>query len=147
MTVAERKLELTRARLAVVSSLASLFQQQTTVLAQLLRVLEAKHGPIARSLEFRATEAALAAQRQQAEAEIALGMARRDTYTPETAQALANYAAHLRDAKSRLSESIRALLVQLEEFGVVIDDEGDEGRTDKHAEGIEETTTALGGNK
>jgi hypothetical protein len=116
--IADRKVELTRARLAAAAELTSLLQEQTSVLAQLLRALEAKHGPIARSLEFRATEAALTAQRQEAEAETALWVARRDTYTPEAARALANYASHLRDAKARLNEAIHSLKAELEAYGV-----------------------------
>lgn len=124
-TITERKAELTRARLAAATELGSLLQEQTTVLAQLLRSLEAKHGPIARSLEFRATEAALTAQRQEAEAETALWLARRDTYTPEAARALANYGSHLRDAKARLSEAIHTLKSELEAYGVRAVTEGD----------------------
>jgi hypothetical protein len=117
-TVAERKGELTQARLAATAELTALLQEQTTVLSQLLRSLEAKHGPIARSLEYRATEAALTAQRQEAEAETSLWLARRDTYTPEAAQALANYASHLRDAKGRLNEAIQTRKGELEAYGV-----------------------------
>ncbi|KAK4149670.1 hypothetical protein C8A00DRAFT_46751 [Chaetomidium leptoderma] len=113
-----RKAELTRARLGAAAQLTALLQEQTTVLAQLLRALEAKHGPIARSLEFRACEAALTAQRQEAEAETALWLARRDTYTPEAARALANYAGHLRDAKGRLNEAIHTLQGELDAYGV-----------------------------
>lgn len=119
--IADRKADLTRARLAAGTELTSLLQGQTTVLSQLLRSLEAKHGPIARSLEFRATEASLTAQRQEAEAETALWLARRDTYTPEAARALANYASHLRDAKARLNEAIHTLKGELEAYGVDLD--------------------------
>jgi len=111
-----------------------LLQEQTTVLSQLLRSLEAKHGPIARSLEFRATEASLTAQRQEAEAETALWLARRDTYTPEAARALANYASHLRDAKARLSEAIHSLKGELEAYGV----DPDQGSTGDGAKGGKE---------
>ncbi|KAL2160694.1 hypothetical protein VTH06DRAFT_890 [Thermothelomyces fergusii] len=121
-TVAERKAELTRSRLSAAAQLAALMREQTGVLSQLLRILEAKHGPVARSLEFRATEAALTAQRQEAEAETTLWLARRETYTPEAVRALANYASHLRDAKGRLNEAIRALRTELEAYGL---DEGD----------------------
>ncbi|KAL2128077.1 hypothetical protein VTI74DRAFT_9756 [Chaetomium olivicolor] len=121
-TVADLKAELTRARLSAATKLTSLLQEQTAVLSQLLRTLEAKHGPIARSLEFRATETALAAQRQEAEAETALLLAKRETYTPEAAQALTNYANHLRDAKGRLTETIHTLKAELEAYGVGVDD-------------------------
>ncbi|KAK4236956.1 hypothetical protein C8A03DRAFT_16441 [Achaetomium macrosporum] len=120
--IANLNSELTRSRLTGASELTTLLQTQTAVLSQLLRALEAKHGPVARSLEFRATEAALTAQRQQAEAELALWLARRETYTPEAAQALRNYANHLRDAKGRLNEAVNALRVELEAYGVTITD-------------------------
>jgi hypothetical protein len=123
-TITDRKAELTRARLAAAAELTTLLQDQTAVLAQLLRALEAKHGPIARSLEFRATEAALTAQRQEAEAETALWAARRDTYTPEAARALVSYASHLRDAKSRLAEAVQTLKGELEAYGVEAAGEG-----------------------
>lgn len=126
-TIADRKAELTRARLAAAASLASLLQEQTAVLSQLLRALEAKHGPIARSLEFRAGEAALTAQRQQAEAETALWAARRDVYTPEAARALANYAGHLRDARARLAEAMHTLRAELAAYGVVDHVGGEDG--------------------
>ncbi|KAH6622522.1 hypothetical protein F5144DRAFT_594864 [Chaetomium tenue] len=122
-SITDRKAELTRARLAAAAELTTLLQEQTAVLTQLLRALEAKHGPIARSLEFRAAEAALTAQRQEAEAETALWAARRDTYTPEAARALASYAGHLRDARGRLAEAVHTLRGELEAYGVVV--EGD----------------------
>lgn len=130
--IAERKLAQERARLSATAALTSLLQQQTAVLSQLLRVLEAKHGPVARSLEFRATEAALTAQRQEAEAETALWLARRDTYTPEASRALANYAAHLRDARGRLAEAVRSLRAELRAYGV--DVAGGDGSGSDHDE-------------
>jgi hypothetical protein len=128
--ITNRKSELTRARLAAASELATLLHNQTTVLSQLLRALEAKHGPVARSLEFRATEAALTAQRQQAEAESALWLARRETYTPQAAQALRNYASHLRDARGRLNEAVHALRGTLEAYGVTVSDGDGNGDDD-----------------
>ncbi|KAJ4286576.1 hypothetical protein N0V88_007999 [Collariella sp. IMI 366227] len=133
-TIIDRKAELTRARLGAATELASLLKEQTGVLLQLLRTLEAKHGPIARSLEFRGTETALTALKQQAEVEIALWLARRDTYTPEAARALANYASHLRDAKGRLAEAIHTLQAELGEYGVGVD----VGRTDGGGKGGKE---------
>ena len=67
------------------------------------------------------------AQRQEAEAEVTLWIARRDTYTPEAAQALANYASHLRDAKGRLNEAIHTLRGELEAYGI---DAGEGGTGD-----------------
>ncbi|KAG7294668.1 hypothetical protein NEMBOFW57_004746 [Staphylotrichum longicolle] len=108
--------------------------KERRLVSELLRSLEAKHGPIARSLEFRATEASLTAQRQEAEAETALWLARRDTYTPEAARALANYASHLRDAKARLNEAIHTLKGELEAYGV----DPDQGATGEGAQGGKE---------
>ncbi|KAK0706146.1 hypothetical protein B0T26DRAFT_755675 [Lasiosphaeria miniovina] len=120
---AERTAAVTRARLAAATALTALLHKQADVLAQLVRALEAKHGPVARSLEFRAGEAALVAQRQAADAETALWTARRDTYSPDAARALANYAAHLRDARTRLAEAVRSRQGELEEYGVEGGDE------------------------
>jgi hypothetical protein len=117
-SITSRQEALTRERLAAATSLSTLLHHHAQALAQLLRSLEAKHGPIARSLEFRATEVALTAQRQETEAQIALWQVRRDTYTPEVSKALRNYAAHLRDAKGRLGEAIRTLKGELEGYGV-----------------------------
>ncbi|KAK3304945.1 uncharacterized protein B0T15DRAFT_437712 [Chaetomium strumarium] len=125
MGITNLNAELTGSRLAAASELTTLLHNQTGALSQLLRALEAKHGPVARSLEFRATEAALTAQRQQAEAESTLWLARRETYTPQAAQALRNYASHLRDARARLSEAVHALRGELEAYGVTIADGGD----------------------
>ncbi len=105
--------------------MTNLLQSNAYTLSLLLRSLEAKHGPIARSLEFRAAEVALTAQRQEAEAQMALWQARRDTYTPEVSRALGNYAAHLRDARARVGEAARGLRGELEEYGVDLEDEGD----------------------
>jgi hypothetical protein len=116
-SAAARRDELSHARLAAASKLTELLREQAQVLAQLLRALEAKHGPVARSLELRATESSLTAQRQQAEAEAALGLARRHVYTPEAARALSNYASHLRDAKARLEETVHALQAELDAYG------------------------------
>lgn len=115
---------MTTARLKAATVLTSLLQSHAAVLGQLIRILEAKHGPIARSLEFRATEVMLAAQRQETEAETALWQARRDVYTPEVARALGNYMGHLRDARGRLGEAIRNLRAELEAYGV----EGNSGQ-------------------
>ncbi|KAK3386759.1 hypothetical protein B0H63DRAFT_391371 [Podospora didyma] len=132
-SLAERKAALTKARLSAATELTSLLQSQSVVLAHLLRALEAKHGPIARSLEFRAREVALAAQKQETEAETALWAARRDTYTPDVVRALTNYAGHLRDAKSRMGEAIRFHQAELEAYGVAVDDQ-------QHEKGAKERT-------
>ncbi|KAL2265868.1 hypothetical protein VTJ83DRAFT_6968 [Remersonia thermophila] len=123
-SAAARRADLSRARLAAATQLVSLLREQADVLAQLLRALEAKHGAVARSLELRATESALTAQRQQAEADAALWQARRHIYTPEAVRALANYTSHLRDAKGRLAEAVNALQAELGVYGVGAADGG-----------------------
>ncbi|KAK4124667.1 hypothetical protein N657DRAFT_680608 [Parathielavia appendiculata] len=119
-TISSHKTSLTLARLTTLTTLTALLQSQTSVLSQLLRALEAKHGPVARSLELRATESSLTAQTQEAEAQCALWRARRETYTPEAARALANYAAHLQDARARLSEAVNSLRAELQAYGVSV---------------------------
>ncbi|KAK4097320.1 hypothetical protein N658DRAFT_510479 [Parathielavia hyrcaniae] len=121
---------LTSARLSTLASLTALLQSQTAVLSQLLRSLEAKHGPVARSLELRATKASLAAQAQECLAQAALWRARRETYTPEAARALAHYAAHLRDAKGRLGEAVGSLRAELRAYGVAESEQGGGGDDD-----------------
>ena len=65
------------------------------------------------------------AQKQEAEAQVKLLVARRDTYTPEVTFALGNYTRHLRDGQARLREAIRGLRGELGLYGVVVDDDGD----------------------
>ncbi|KAK0613681.1 hypothetical protein B0T14DRAFT_485500 [Immersiella caudata] len=123
-SISNRQDSLTRSRLAAATSLSNLLHYHAQALALLLRSLEAKHGPIARSLEFRATEVALTAQRQEIEAQTALWTVRRETYSPEVVRALGNYVDHLRDAKARLGEAVRTLKGELEGYGVGGDREG-----------------------
>ncbi|KAK4108583.1 hypothetical protein N656DRAFT_761274 [Canariomyces notabilis] len=125
-TISERKALLSRTRLAAAEpGLTTLLHEQTAgVLGQLLRSLEAKHGVVARWLEFRAVEARLIAQRQQAEVEGVLAQAERDVYTPEVGRALGNYMVHLRDARGRLVEAVRGLKGELEAYGVKVDSHG-----------------------
>ncbi|KAK4454872.1 hypothetical protein QBC34DRAFT_433119 [Podospora aff. communis PSN243] len=123
-SITTRQDSLTRSRLAAATSLSALLHYHAQALALLLRSLEAKHGPIARSLEFRATEVSLTAQRQETEAQIALWNVRKETYTPEVAVALGNYVAHLKDAKARLGEAVRTLRAELDGYGVGGEREG-----------------------
>ncbi|KAM7189421.1 hypothetical protein V8F20_010151 [Naviculisporaceae sp. PSN 640] len=112
---------LTKSRLATANSLTTFLSDNAVTLSRLLRSLESKHGPIARSLEFRATEMALNAQKQEQELQTTLWQARRDTYSPDITRALGNYIMHLRDSKGRLREGVRSLKAELAEYGVDVD--------------------------
>ncbi|KAK7403689.1 hypothetical protein QQX98_010533 [Neonectria punicea] len=113
-------------RLRSLTALTTLLHASTQALAHLVRAVEAKHGVVARSLELRAAEVSLEAQRHDADAALTAAAVRRDVYTPEAVAALKNYAAHLRDAKIRGEERIRGLKAELGEYGVGVD--GDEGK-------------------
>ncbi|KAK3990793.1 hypothetical protein QBC44DRAFT_324747 [Cladorrhinum sp. PSN332] len=115
-TIASRKATITKSRLALASSVSSLLSDQILLLTQFIKSLEAKHGPIARSLEYKATETSLEAQKQELEVRIQLQSVKREVYSSEVVDALSNYASHLRDAKGRLSEKIRGLKVELGEY-------------------------------
>ncbi|KAM7215522.1 hypothetical protein V8F06_009088 [Rhypophila decipiens] len=124
-TIQSRQASLTKSRLATATSFTDYLSDNAVALTRLLRSLESKHGPIARSLEFRATEMALNAQKQEQEIQISLWQARRDTYSPDITRALANYMMHLRDGKGRLKEGMRNLKSELAEYGVDVDAQGD----------------------
>lgn len=68
----------------------------------------------------------LAAQKQAAEAEAAMWRVRRELYTPDVRRGLMAYARHLRDARGRLGEGVRARRGELVGYGGV-DGEGEGG--------------------
>ncbi|KAK4186500.1 hypothetical protein QBC35DRAFT_475386 [Podospora australis] len=115
-TLASRKANLTRSRLASATSVSLLLDAQIIVIAKLLKSLEAKHGPVARSLEYRITEVALEAEEQRLKNALGLVQARKEVYTPEAIRALRGYGNHLRDAKARLGERVNHLRAELEEY-------------------------------
>lgn len=121
---------LAAARLAAANALVRLLDQHTLALTHLLRALEAKHGPVARSLELRGADVGLDARRGETDAAAALWGVRGGVYTPEVRQALGNYAAHVRDGARRLREAVRAAEGELAEYGVRVreDGEGDVAR-------------------
>ncbi|GKT57541.1 hypothetical protein ColTof4_09533 [Colletotrichum tofieldiae] len=124
--VREAKHALVRERLRVAGSLTGVLDKHASALTLLIRALEAKHGVVARSLEFRAAETGLEAQRAEADAVAAREGVRREVYSPEMVAALNNYAAHLRDARMRLESTVMTLRAELEGYGVGM--EGDEGK-------------------
>ncbi|KAK2020359.1 hypothetical protein LX32DRAFT_606650, partial [Colletotrichum zoysiae] len=127
--VREAKHALARERARAVGALAGVLGKHAEALTLLVRALEAKHGVVARSLEFRAAEAGLEAQRAEAEAAAAREGVRREVYSPEMAAALGNYAAHLRDARMRLEGAVATLRAELEGYGVAAGDDGGKERT------------------
>ena len=116
--LAARRDELGHARLQAAASLTQLLALLSSALSALVRSLESKHGPIARSLEFKAYEAALLAQKQEAEADSKLRTATRDMYTPQALRALRAYVDHLRDGRLRAGEQVRFLRAELAGYGV-----------------------------
>ncbi len=119
-SIAAQKAALTKSRLAAATSALALLNQHTLAVAALIRVLEAKHGTLSRSLELRAAEIAQAAQTAEVDALAALGGARSTVYTPEVTLALQNYTAHLRDGKVRLGDAIRTATAELRAYGAVV---------------------------
>jgi hypothetical protein len=102
------------ARIRTITSLTKLLQVFSECLTCLVRSLEAKHGVIARSLELRASDISLEAQRAEKQAEQAMWKFRKDVYTPESISALQHYATHLKDANARVTEKVRSLQADLE---------------------------------
>lgn len=122
--LAAARASLMAARMRVVSSLTQLLYMYAEIQTHLVRCLEAKHGPIAHSLELRASEVALLAQKAESEAAQTLTGLQEAVYSPEVVSALRTYAAHLRDAKMRGAERVRNLQRELKEYGVDVDDGG-----------------------
>ncbi|KAK1962136.1 hypothetical protein LY78DRAFT_643605 [Colletotrichum sublineola] len=120
----EAKYALARERLRAADSLTAVLDKHAGALTLLVRALEAKHGVVARSLEFRAAEAGLEAQRAEADAVAAREGVRKEVYSPEMVAALSNYAAHLRDARMRLESVVTTLRAELEAYGVAVGDDG-----------------------
>ncbi|KGQ05457.1 hypothetical protein BBAD15_g9280 [Beauveria bassiana D1-5] len=113
------------ARLRAASALTQLLHIYAEVLARLVRCLEAKHGPVAQSLELRAAEVALLARKTESEsAQMLLGL-QDEVYSSKVVSALRTYGEHLRDAKMRGVERVRNLQRELKEYGVDADDGGD----------------------
>ncbi|OLN86193.1 Uncharacterized protein CCHL11_04170 [Colletotrichum chlorophyti] len=122
----QAKYALAKERLRAAAGLTELLDKYAVALTLLVGALEAKHGVVARSLEFRAAATALEAQKAEADALAARDGVRKEVYSPEMVTALGNYAAHLKDAKMRLESTVVTLRAELEGYGVGI--EGEEGK-------------------
>ncbi|KAI0834028.1 hypothetical protein F5Y06DRAFT_180397 [Hypoxylon sp. FL0890] len=117
-TVSSSSNSLSRSRQRATHDLTTHLSQHSRALAQLVRVLESKHGPAARSAELRAADAGLETQIWALAAEALLWNARRTVYPPEARRALANYRRHLGDARMRLADTIRIRETELGDYGV-----------------------------
>ncbi|OTA51972.1 hypothetical protein K449DRAFT_417779 [Hypoxylon sp. EC38] len=111
---------LSRSRQRATHDLTTHLSQHARALAQLVRVLESKHGPAARSAELRAADAGLESQIWALAAEALLWDARRTVYPPEAQRALANYRRHLGDARMRLADAVRVRETELGDYGMSI---------------------------
>ncbi|KAI1104827.1 hypothetical protein F4804DRAFT_173478 [Jackrogersella minutella] len=129
-TVSSSSAELSRSRQRVTHDLTTHLSQHAQALAQLVRVLESKHGPAARSAELRAADAGLETQTWALAAEALLWDARRSVYPPEARRALANYRRHLNDARMRLADTIRVREAELGDYGIAVT-EGESGDESK----------------
>ncbi|KAI0880163.1 uncharacterized protein GGS22DRAFT_98782 [Annulohypoxylon maeteangense] len=121
---------LSRSRQRATHDLTRHLSRHTQVLAALIRILESKHGPSARSAELRAADAGLETQTWALAAEALLWDVRRAVYPPEARRALTNYRRHLGDARMRLTDAIRVREAELEDYGVAVIEgyEGDENK-------------------
>ncbi|KAK3491141.1 uncharacterized protein B0T23DRAFT_177471 [Neurospora hispaniola] len=94
-------------RLNTAEAVCDLLSQYSTAFTLLIKTLEAKHGPIARSLEFKAGETALLAQKVEKESELAVLGVRREVYTPEVKRALRECKEWLVGEQQGLRDEIR----------------------------------------
>ncbi|KAI1343651.1 hypothetical protein F5Y15DRAFT_426248 [Xylariaceae sp. FL0016] len=121
-----QKQALSSARLRATHTLTSHLSAQTDLLARLLRLLDTKHGPAARSAVLRAQHGALSARTLALASEALLWDARATVYPLEARRALGHYQRHLRDATMRLGDGIRVREAELRDYGVRADpSEGD----------------------
>ncbi|CAK7227427.1 hypothetical protein SBRCBS47491_006565 [Sporothrix bragantina] len=143
--IVDTRIKLAAARHSTATALLDLLDQQATALSSFIRTLEAKHGPVARSLELRAAEMALDAQSAEVDANASLAAAQRAVYTPEATAALRNYASHLRDSKMRLEEMLRERKALLKDYGIDADaldgDDKDEGEDTGRPKGGDKART------
>ncbi|KAI1260869.1 hypothetical protein F5Y18DRAFT_244603 [Xylariaceae sp. FL1019] len=119
-SLADTRLQLSRARLAATASFTAYLDQHTDALSSLVNILESKHGPAATSACLRAADAQSAAQTWALAAEALLHDTRHLLYPPQAQAALANYRRHLRDAGQRLEDKARVREAELADYGVVV---------------------------
>lgn len=122
--LSEVQLDLMSSRLRALNLLTELLSSYTQSLTLLIRSLESKHGVAARSLELRALDISLEAQRTELDAKNASNSVSKDMYSPEAVAALRHYLSHLKDAQVRAAERVRGLQAELAEYGVGVDQDG-----------------------
>ncbi|KAI1652849.1 hypothetical protein F4813DRAFT_289388 [Daldinia decipiens] len=123
-TISSSALALSLARQRAAYDLTTHLARHAAILAQLIRVLESKHGPAARSAELRAEEANLSVRVWALAAEALLWDTRRAVYPPEARHALTNYKRHLGDARMRLADTLRVRQAELKDYGVMPAEKG-----------------------
>ncbi|RDA86446.1 hypothetical protein CP532_3598 [Ophiocordyceps camponoti-leonardi (nom. inval.)] len=116
--LAAAKRSLTTSRMRILAALSRLLGCYSQSLVHLVRSLEAKHGVVARSLELRASDVCLRAQRTDVEASAAVHEISREVYPPQAVDALRNYVQCLKDSKSRVADHVRQLRADLGKYGV-----------------------------
>ncbi|KAI1651303.1 uncharacterized protein F4817DRAFT_181141 [Daldinia loculata] len=126
-TISSSTLALSLARQRAAYDLTTQLARHAAILAQLIRVLESKHGPAARSAELRAEEANLSVRVWALAAEALLWDTRRAVYPPEARRALTNYKRHLGDARMRLADTLRVRQAELQDYGVMPVEKGGQG--------------------
>ncbi|ESA43708.1 hypothetical protein GE21DRAFT_3634 [Neurospora crassa] len=131
---------LLHSRLATAEAVRDLLSQYSTAFTLLIKTLEAKHGPIARSLEFKASETALLAEKAEKESELAVLGVKREVYTPEVRKCLGEYKKWLVGEQERIRGEIERGEEVLGGYGVEvhIEEEGGGGYGGGEGEGYRE---------
>ncbi|KAK3345580.1 hypothetical protein B0H65DRAFT_209529 [Neurospora tetraspora] len=124
-TLPQLQSSLLNSRLQTAEAVTSLLSKYTACLSHLIKTLEAKHGPIARSLEFKAFETALLAQKAEKECELAVLGVRKEVYTPEVRRALGECRGWLGGEPKRVEEEVRRGVGLLRGYGMGLEGEGE----------------------
>ncbi|KAK3952982.1 hypothetical protein QBC32DRAFT_339994 [Pseudoneurospora amorphoporcata] len=112
-------------RLAIAEAARDLLSKYTVALSHLVKTLEAKHGPVARSLEFKASETALLAAKAEKECEVVMLGVKKEVYTLEVRRALASCLEWLVGEQKRVGEEIERGTDLLGLYGVMVGEGGD----------------------
>ncbi|KAH8599336.1 hypothetical protein B0O99DRAFT_649922 [Bisporella sp. PMI_857] len=127
--IADRKKELEKQRLVLVSkttTLLSIYHLATTLIIRILE--QTKHGSIARHIKTKAEFLNLSAKQTDLEVQEKAIRGEKLVYTPEAVDALQNYMRNLRDGQDRLRERERDAKKVLWGYGVGRDDGGEKQR-------------------
>lgn len=105
-------------RMALVPLATSLLARYDAGMTTCIRVLETRHGQVAREQTVRAELWGTEAKIMAVQAEVVRGKVREGLYTPEVCSALRAYADHLRDGRERLAQREREARRELARYGV-----------------------------